>query len=113
MISIVRKLWGGEYSLPVAFWGFYVGGAILSLLAAAPVLIASYRLDVSVYWAIVAVRTAILIVTSAGVWRSARQNIASPIWMSRLWGYGARAVVVLWLARIVWINVATLANPSN
>jgi hypothetical protein len=48
MAAVIRKLWNGEYSLPVAFWAFYVGGAVASLIVVAPVLLSSYAFDVSV-----------------------------------------------------------------
>jgi hypothetical protein len=114
MIAVIRKLWNGEYSLPVTFWGFYVGVSILSLLAAIPILLASYRLNVSVYSAIAAIRLVFLILVTVGVWRSAGHSIASPIWMSRFWGVAARVVVTLWLCRVVWINaVALMGAQSN
>ncbi len=104
-MAVIRKLWNGEYSLPVAFWAFYVGGALLSLIVVAPVLLASYQFDVSVLSVVVVLRLALLIVTSVGVWRSAQRNIASPIWISRIWGIAARAWVAFWAVGFVWINI--------
>jgi hypothetical protein len=58
------------------------------------------------YFLYLAVRLDELFLSSVGVWRSARKNIASAIWLNRLWGYSARLLVCLMAARVVWINVA-------
>ena len=103
MVAIVRKLWNGGYPLPISFWGFYIGGSILSGLAAGLVLFASNE-NVYVFFLLHAIRAVILIVTSVGVWRSAKSEIASPIWLSRMWGYVARYVVVVWIGHDVLLS---------
>jgi hypothetical protein len=114
MTMIVRKLWRGEYPLPIAFWGFYVGLSLLSLVAAALILMVSYRLNFSAYLALVVIRLILLIWTSVGVWRSAVDYVASPDQRNRILGYGARVVVVAWAARVVWINASPfIHHPSN
>ena len=61
-------------------------------------------------WDIVPVFLVVLgayaILSSVGVWRAARKNIASPIWLDRLWGYSARGFVCLLVAGDIWRGLA-------
>jgi hypothetical protein len=66
-MNILGKLWRGQYSLPKAFWGFYILGQIACFVLLAIILLISYRshlgtlgfifgfLIVSCYWIIAAV----------------------------------------------------------
>ena len=103
-MNILGKLWRGQYSLPKAFWGFYILGQIACFVLLAIILLISYRshlgtlgfifgfLIVSGYW----------INAAVGVRRSASSYLASPIWMTRAGAVVARGVIVLFAARAVW-----------
>jgi hypothetical protein len=108
-MRVVRKLWRGEYTLPVAFWGFYCGGLLTGVLVSLlmfiadrlvfyadlvvdPIPIASIVWDV-LFWAY-------LVVASVAVWRSADPYWVSPIGMRRFWAGAARVFVVVWIANV-------------
>lgn len=117
MMVVVRKLWRGKYSLPQAFWIFYVGLSSLSIVVAMPILAISMnvsdRLYSFAYEAIAIIRIILLIWTSVGVWRSARSYVASPVRISQIWGYVARVTVVYWAGRVVWNNVAPFIHQLS
>lgn len=105
-MTFLRTLWAGGYPLPKAFWGAYVLGCIGVFALGVALLVGSYKLGLGTigfiasfvlfngYWFIAAV----------GVWVSARDYIAAPIWIDRLWGYVARGVVLLFVLRaVVWL----------
>ncbi len=74
-MAVLRKLWWGKYSLPVAFWGFYCGGwlvwvAVFLLIFAASrfAMYASLAVDLSpIAWIVYVLRLAYLVVSSVGV----------------------------------------------
>jgi hypothetical protein len=103
-MSVFRKLWRGEYSLPLAFWGFYCVGWFPAYLVAGFILAASHlilHLRPLGLIAGIALLSAYWLVVTVGVWQSAGPYWASPIWMSKIWGAGARIVVLLMAAK--WI----------
>ena len=86
-MTFFGKLWRGEYTLPVAFWGFYCGG-LLACVAVSLVIFAASRF---IFYASLAfdptpiavaicylLPTAYSLLASVGVWRS-----AEPYWTSR------------------------------
>ena len=107
-MSFFRKLWRGEYTLPVAFWGFFCGGLIAWILvfflvfaAGRFVFYLTLGADPTSLALIVCsvVFHAYLIMASVGVWRS-----AEPYWTSasgRFWAGAARVVVAMWMANVV------------
>jgi hypothetical protein len=103
-MTVVRKLWLGGYSLPVAFWGFYVLGSAASFVLGAIILVFSYRLHLGTIGFIVSfvIFNGYWLTAAVGVWRSADLPFRSAIWMSRVWAIAARGVVILALARAAW-----------
>jgi hypothetical protein len=103
-MSILRKLWWGQYPLPAAFWGFYVLGFVAVFFLMALILVTSYHLHLGTVGFIIGflVITGYWFIASFGVWRSAATNIASPVWMARIWGIAARGIVLLFAARFLW-----------
>jgi hypothetical protein len=107
----MRSFWRGERSLPVAFWGFYVGGWIASTVVGLTISLILLRwphtgplrflvgaLFVSGYPVFAAV----------GVWRSARPSsftgVAARVWVS-IWPAGLLFAAVnggarMWLATL-------------
>jgi len=102
-MTVLRKLWWGEYSLPVAFWLFYCLGMFVSLVVGAIVLFKSRTIDARPIALIVclALIWAYQLTASVGVWRSAAPYWTSPILMQRVWAMAARIVVAGLMARIV------------
>ena len=104
MMAVLSKLWRGEYSLPLAFLGFFVFGMWAALFAAAIVLFIFYQLVLPS----VGSATAFLLmasywfVASVGVWRSAKASVTSDSWVSRIEGFAARGVVLLLAAYVLW-----------
>ena len=106
-MTVLGKLWRGEYALPVAFWGFYCGGLLVCMLlyilvfvAARLVFYATLILNpepvsLVVCWVLL---FAYFAMATIGVWRSASRYWTSPIWMQRIWAAVARAVVALYFA---------------
>jgi hypothetical protein len=113
-MRVVRKLWRGEYTLPVAFWGFYCGGLLTGFLVALlmfsagrilfygglavdPIRIASVVWD-ALFWCY-------LVVASVAVWRSAEPYWTSPIRMRRFWAGAARVFVVIWIGNVTRVLI--------
>ena len=101
---MLGKLWRGEYRLATTFWGFYVGGCLLCLFGAGVLIYLSrfvharpigFTLGLVCAWAY-------WLIASSGVWQSARDGIASPIWINRMWAILARGVILLVAAQILW-----------
>jgi len=98
-MSILRKLWYGQYPLGTAFWGFYVGGYALVSLAC----FALFSLSggaASVRFLSVLVQTAYLFVASVGVWNSSEQAVSQlQAWAARIcvivFGLSVAAVIFL------------------
>ena len=108
-MTFFGKLWRGEYTLPVAFWGFYCGGLIVCF----SVSLLAYVTSTFVFYATLAfnptptaqvvcyvLSVAYLIVASVGVWRSAEPYWVSPEGMRRYWAGAARVVVIIWIANV-------------
>ena len=108
-MRVGRKLWQGEYALPVAFWGFYCGGMLACVLVSLLMFMAGRFLSYATlvidpsaialavcYW----LSCAYLVVASVAVWRSAEPYWTSPIGMKRFWAGAARVVVVIWIANV-------------
>lgn len=113
-MNVFKKLWVGFYSLPIAFWGFYVCGYFIGrylvfllsvwLLKSVPglrpsvVVILAQTLDV-----------AYLVVASVGVWRSASNFRLGPKLSLGLhsgynfgWGAVAKCAVFGWGLKYVF-----------
>jgi hypothetical protein len=95
-----RKLWRGEFSLPAAFWLFFAVGnfIVIPIVTFAFLWVLLWFVDAMpgpVKVAIVAAWWVYFAITVVGVWRSAKSNVASPIRLSRVWGYAARCVVLI------------------
>ena len=95
-MTVLKKLWRGQYSLPVTFWIFYVlgyfGSVGLTMLVSPIFQTQPWR------WLSVIVLVApYCIVTTVGVLRSAD---AYPL--ARGWPVLAKIAVCLWDARIIW-----------
>lgn len=101
--GVLKAIWLGEYGLGQTFWGAYVAGCAGAWILAAIILAVSIGLGVSTIGFILAflVSTAYWLVASVGVWKSATTSIRSPIWMTKLWGYAARGIVLLVFLRFV------------
>src|SRR5438445_5298384 len=104
MIGVLTKLWRGEYSLPLAFLGFFVFGMWAALFVAAVVLFVFYQLQLYTFGAAVAFLfiASYWLITSVGVWRSARPSTASDGWANRIEGLAARGVILLLAAYVLW-----------
>jgi hypothetical protein len=116
-MRVIGKLWNGDYPLSTAFWGFYVGLSVLSIIAAVPILAVAInapdRIHTIVYQVLVAIRIVLLIWTSVGVWRSAKTYVDSSIQRNVIAGYAARFVVIAWAVRVVAVNVALFSHALS
>lgn len=103
-MSILRRLWQGQYSLPIAFWVFYWAGLVACFIASGFVIVLSESLHArSVAFAVCLTLTWFyMVVASVGVWRSAAPYWTSPIWMRRIWAAAARLIIVGWIAKIAF-----------
>ncbi len=102
-MTVLRRLWWGTYSLPVAFWLFYCVGMAACLFLSAVILILSRTINAhaAVFIVCLALTWAYWFVALVGVWRSASPYWKSPIWMQRIWAAAARIVVAIGIARFV------------
>jgi len=103
-MGVLRKLWCGQYSLGVAFWGFYiVGFVVVLLLTGITFHVANqYRLGAMALAIGLVLSWAYCIIATVGVWNSAALRIKSAIWMERMPGYLARLVVLIYVGRVIW-----------
>jgi hypothetical protein len=97
-MNVFRKLWRGEYSLPLALWGFYCAGLFAAFLISGFILAGSRLVDARPLGFIVGFALLCLywLVATVGVWRSARRYWVSPIWMDRIWAATARILILIW-----------------
>jgi hypothetical protein len=102
-MAVLRKLWWGEYSLPVAFWLFYCIGTVATIFLGGVILFLSRTINARPIAFIVcfALSYGYWLMASMGVWRSASPYWKSPIWMQRIWAAAARIVVAIGVARFV------------
>jgi hypothetical protein len=112
------RLWRGEYSLPVAFWAFWVLGyfvlriplflALIWLARSFP----SLRSFPAVFGQ--CLELAYLILTSVGVWRSAtayKPTAKLTVGFTTLdWGLLAKVAVIIWDLRYAYIVTARWAG---
>jgi hypothetical protein len=96
---VIHDLYWGKYRLAVAFWGFYVFGALVCLVVGVALMIPFSLLGLAglgiffgtllmwSYW----------FVATVGVWRSAN---AYPF--TRWWPNVTKLFVVMWTARLLW-----------
>jgi hypothetical protein len=72
-METIRSLWWGRYSLPQAFWGFYILGSVVAFICCGLILVASYRLQAGTIGFILgfALLNGYWILAAVGVWRSA------------------------------------------
>jgi hypothetical protein len=99
-MASIKKLWSGGYSLPVAFWLFYILGICIAFLLVVVIVLAAIqvgRFDLGVVIASVPVWTC-WIVSVVGVWRSAAPYIAAN-GAKAFWGWAARILAALLTAR--------------
>lgn len=109
-MSVLRRVWEGKYSLPVAFWGFYVLGFIACFVVSAVILMLGAFLGEGGFLSAYPIAFAIgfvltdlyLLLATVGVWRSAGAYWTSPIWMRRIWAAAARLWVAVWMAKIAF-----------
>ena len=103
-MRVVRRLWRGKVSLPVAFWGFYCAGMIACFVLAGAMIVLGWALDARPIGraAALALLYGYLLIATIGVWRSAGPYLASPIWLSRIWAAAARLVVAAWIGAIAF-----------
>ncbi len=87
---MLRKLWFGVYPLGTTFWGFYVGGIVLSMMVATVIVLIAMSFHVSTIGFIVGFFFfwSYFFVASVGVWNSASPRTA--------FGFIARALIVIW-----------------
>ena len=91
-MSVIGKLWRGQYSLPIAFWVFYVVGYFGSVVLTWVV----SPLFGTQPWRMLSVLAIVLpynIVSAVGVLRNSESG-----W----WPTLAKIAVCLWEARIAW-----------
>ena len=104
-----RRLWWGNYSLPGAFWGFYLAGCVLVVPAIAGLvsgLFIVFRARPLGVLAAVIILGGYWTVATVGVWRCA-DRYAGSIW----WAVFTRVVVVLMTAMVGWKLVS--GGPSQ
>jgi hypothetical protein len=108
MTAVLTKLWRGEYSLPLAFLGFYVFGYWAVIFVAALVAVIAMQLQLERAGFILAflILVGYWLIASVGVWRSAGASVVSNNWVARVEGYAARGLVALVAAYALF----TLAN---
>jgi hypothetical protein len=96
MSAILLKFWRGQYSLGRTFWvGLAIGFFILNFATNSLYRVffeqgygtRGFLIGLMIKWTYVAV-------AMIAVWRAARPNVSSPAWTERLWGWGARFIVV-------------------
>ena len=105
-MTILRKLWLGQYSLPITFWVFYALGFFAALCLFAIILAGSYYFRLGAIGFIIGfvVLNSYWFIAAVGVWRSAAVGMASSNWMVRAWAIAARVVVFLAFARaLLWL----------
>lgn len=95
----VSRLWWGQYSLPAAFWGFYVAGGlgvvIVALILALPLFMSDARpLALLIF---VPLTWSYWLLVSVGVWRSASTGKSHVIYELL-----AKLVILLMVARFIW-----------
>lgn len=94
-MRILLKLWQGEYSLPVAFWGFYVAGyfaTALLVIFISPLFVTQPARTISVLVLILPYNT----LSTIGVWRS-----ADAYELTKWWPVMAKIAVMIWGAYIL------------
>ena len=103
-MNVLGKLWRGQYSLAAAFWGFYVLGWLAGIIVAGLLSFSSRRFGLHNLGFLLALFLLWLywIFASVGVWQSARQSWASPIYLNRAAAFFCRAIVLIVTARILW-----------
>ena len=91
-VQVLQKLWWGQYSLPKAFWGFYVLGFLLAPIIIMLLTVPFFLLNLKpIGYMIQAVGTAVYwLIATVGVWQSAN---AYPY--SKWWPNMAKCVVML------------------
>jgi hypothetical protein len=93
VFTSLDKLLSGGYSLPVSFWGFWLGGSLVALVAGwlgaitLVYLLGTPKLSIQLLTVIV---VGYVIATSVGVWRSANSYSGK-----RYWAYAAKGLVLL------------------
>ena len=104
MTGVLTKLWRGQYSLPLAFLGFFVFGFWVALFAGAIILLLAFELrqDRLGYIVTFLLLVSYWLIASVGVWRSAASSLASDNWVSRLEAITARGLVALVAAYALW-----------
>jgi hypothetical protein len=117
----MRSPWRGEFSLAASFWGLYVLGSIVAMIVAGTIVFVSRKLGLlGLGWAIGGGSILFWQVFSAvAVWNSARIKTRSPIWLDRLFAYGAMFVVLVFSARLLFglinggaVRLASLVTGS-
>ena len=99
MRRMLGRLYRGEYSLSVAFWGFLIGGtfavALGAALLAVPLLF--FASGGLVYLMILALICGYWCIVFVGIWRSASTGRSHPVYQII-----AKVIIVLYIASFIW-----------
>jgi hypothetical protein len=121
----MRSAWRGEYPLSVSFWGLYVFGFFAAAIVGGVIVFACRQLGMlGVGWAIGgAAWLSWLVFSTIAVWKSAVLKVRSPIWLDRMYAYGALLLVFLTSGRMLlgligggalrWVNLVAGAMDLN
>ena len=109
-MGVLRRLWQGKYALPVTFWLFYCVGLFACMFLSGILVFLGLEISSSSGFDARPIARAsglalvygYLLIATVGVWRSAGPDLASPIWLSRIWAGAARLVVAAWVAMIAF-----------
>jgi hypothetical protein len=103
-MTVLTKLWRGLYSLPKAFWGFYICGLIGLVLLSGLFIFALRSVELHRVGFILRLcfLATYMFIASVGVWRSAEVGTTSPIWIFRFWAWAARFVVGINAFAVLW-----------
>ncbi len=103
LLTMLGKLWRGDYSLRTTFWGFYVLGMIICFFLAGSLafLFRFFHLHTLGFLLGLLLSFSYWLIASVGVWQSAKVGFASPIWMDRIAAIIARCIILLVVARLL------------
>jgi quinol-cytochrome oxidoreductase complex cytochrome b subunit len=108
-MKVLRTLCYGQYSLPIAFWVFGVGGVVIGtvatmVLANLTILDATrQRQPFYAIWVVgLLIFYAYIFFVAIGVWNSAGPGTKSEIVMERIGAYATRFIVFGYTARLIF-----------
>lgn len=100
MRRVLGRLWWGQYPLPVAFWGFFVGlGLLVIVLLAFAFAFVSVEFSIRplALLVVLSLGWAYGLVACVGVWRSASTGKSHQVYQVM-----AKGLIVLLIGRMVW-----------